>query len=301
VLNDLILENLLSMLQDELGPPPTQFCWLLMGSEGRREQTIKTDQDNALIYRDPRNDKEAKVCEDYFARFGEKAVEHLKKCGYSADPFGLMASNPKWRMPFSKFRDYLEHLILLPEPDEVLHATIFFDFRSGYGHRSIADALRDHVSTHAKRQDVFLRHLAQDCLTKRPPLSFFRNFIVEKDGEHKNTLDLKEKSMVQFVDFARVLALKHGIKETNTLERLRLLGEAGHISRDLHDEAHEAYEFLMQLRIVHQLSRINQGKEPNNNIDPGDLSDLEKRTLKEAFGVIGKLHTHLKDEFSLRT
>jgi CBS domain-containing protein len=300
VLNDMVLEKMLSLLQEDLGPPPTPFCWVIMGSEGRKEQTIKTDQDNALVYRDPRNEKEARDCEEYFKEFGEKAVEHLQKCGYSSDPFGLMASNPKWRMPFKNFRDYLERLILMPEPEEILHATIFFDFRGGYGNKSMAQSLWDHVSLHAKRQDVFIRHLAQDCLTKRAPISFFRNFIVEKNGEHKNTLDLKEKSMVQFVDFARALSLRHGIQETNTLDRLRLLARGGYVSEDLVAEAAWAYEFLMQLRLVHQLSLINQGKEPNNFIDPASLTDLEKQTLKECFSVIGRLHNYLKDEFRLR-
>jgi CBS domain-containing protein len=300
VLNDMILEKLLSMLQEELGPPPVPFCWVIMGSEGRKEQTIKTDQDNALVYRDPRNQDEAGACEKYFKQFGEQAVMHLQKCGYSHDPFGLMASNPKWRMPFKDFRDYMERLILMPEPDEILHATIFFDFRGGYGNKSMAQSLWDHVSLHSKRQDVFIRHMAQDCLRKRAPISFFRNFIVEKDGEHKNTLDLKEKSMVQFVDFARTMALKAGIQETNTLDRLKLLAQEGHVPEELSAEAAWAYEFLMQLRLVHQLSRINEGNEPNNFIDPASLTDLEKQTLKESFAVIGRMHNFLRDEFRLR-
>lgn len=300
ILNDMILDKLLTMLQEKIGPAPAPFCWVLMGSEGRKEQTIKTDQDNALVYRDPANKEEALICDKYFKQLGEQAVGHLKKCGYAPDPFGLMASNPRWRMPFSEFRDYLERLILLPEPDEVLHATIFFDFRGGYGNKGMTQALWDHVSVHAKRQDVFIRHLAQDCVSKRPPITFFRNFIVEKNGEHKNTLDLKEKCMVQFVDFARALSLKHGIQETNTLDRLRLLSQGGHLNKELAAEAAWAFEFLMQLRLVHQLSRINMGQEPNNFIDPASLTDLEKQTLKEAFGVIGRLQNFLRDEFRLR-
>jgi CBS domain-containing protein len=123
---------------------------------------------------------------------------------------------------------------------------------------------------------------------------------VEKNGEHKNTLDLKEKSMVQFVDFARTMALKAGIQETNTLDRLKLLSQGGHVPEELAAEAAWAYEFLMQLRLVHQLSRINEGKEPNNFIDPASLTDLEKQTLKESFAVIGRMHNFLRDEFRLR-
>ena len=299
VLNDLILEKLLNMLQDELGPPPLPFCWILMGSEGRKEQTFHTDQDNALVYRDPTSEEEAAQAQDYFTRFTEAAINHLVHCGYPLCSGGMMASNPKWRQPFTVCRDYFERMILRPEPMEVLHSTIFFDFRPGYGAASLGDALRNHVTLHASREDVFLRHLARDCLTARVPLSFFRGFIVQKNGEHKDTLDIKTQGLVPFVDFARLFALKHSIRETNTLDRLALLKERRHVAPDLVVEAVEAYEFLMQLRLVHQMAQINQGKEPDNHLNPASLSDLEKQTLKEAFGVISGLHAFTKDVFRL--
>jgi CBS domain-containing protein len=211
----------------------------------------------------------------------------------------MMASNPRWRMPLARMRDFFETMVLLPEPEEVLRATIFFDFRPGYGQAEQGEALRRHVALHAARQDVFLRHLARNCLATRPPLSFFRNIIVEKDGEHKNTLDLKERGLTPFVDFARLFALRHGVAETNTLDRLRLLSEGGHLSRDLLADAAGAYEFLMQLRLVHQMARIDAGGAPDNHLNPATLSDLEKQTLKETFGVVRSLQTFVKEAFSL--
>ncbi len=299
IMNDLILEKLLGFLQDEMGPPPVPFCWILMGSEGRKEQTFHTDQDNALIYRDPAGPEEAARCEAYFETFATAAIEHLMRCGYPPCPGGMMASNPAWRMPFARFRDYFERMILRPEPREVLNATIFFDFRPGWGHSGLGEALRNHVALHAAREDVFLRHLARDCLTVRPPLSFLRNIIVEKDGEHKDTLDLKTRALVPFVDFARLYALRHGLHETNTFTRLEILREQGHIPADLAVEALEAYEFLMQLRLVHQMTRINKGGAPDNHINPASLSELEKQTLKETFGVVRSLQTFIKESFSL--
>jgi len=299
VLNDLILEKLLTMLQDEMGPPPAPWCWILMGSEGRREQTFRTDQDNALIYLDPEDGAHAAACEAYFKPFTQAAIEHLVKCGYPLCPGEMMASNPKWRLPYAVFRDYFERMILNPEPEQVLNATIFFDFRPGFGAKELGDTLRSHVTRHACRQDVFLRYLARDCLATKPPLSFFRNFIVEKNGEHKNTFNIKHQGLTPFVDFARAMALKHGIRETNTLDRLRLLGDGEHVSADLVSEAAEAYEFLMQVRLVHQMRQINEDREPDNRVNPAHLTDLEKQTLKEAFAVIGGLQNHLKDVFSL--
>ena len=299
VLNDLILEKLLTMLQDEMGPPPAPWCWILMGSEGRREQTFRTDQDNALVYLDPNDEEHARACEAYFKPFTEAAIQHLVQCGYPLCPGDMMASNEKWRQPHKVFRDYFERMILNPEPEQVLGATIFFDFRPGFGSKELGDTLRGHVTRHASRQDVFLRYLARDCLATRPPLSFFRNFIVEKDGEHKNTFDIKEQALTPFVDFARVMALKNGIRETNTMDRLRLLAEGEHISSDLAAEAAEAYEFLMQVRLVHQMRQINDHQEPDNRVNPAQLTDLEKRTVKEAFRVVTGLQNNLKDVFRL--
>jgi CBS domain-containing protein len=299
VLNDLILDKLLTMLQDEMGPPPVPFCWLLMGSEGRKEQTFRTDQDNALVYQDPAGPDQARACEEYFAAFTRTAIDHLVACGYPLCPGEMMAVNPKWRKPYAEFRDFFEYLIMRPEPQEVLHASIFFDFRPGYGRLEFGEALRDHIAFHAKREHVFLRHLAADCMKTRPPLSLFRNFVVEKDGQHKNTLNLKERGLTPFVDFARLFALRHGVKETNTLDRMRLLREGGHLSRDLLAEAAGAYEFLMQLRLVLQMDQIRNGQVPNNQLDPGTLSDMEKRTLKDAFAVIGRLQGLVRDAFRL--
>ncbi len=299
ILNDHILDRILTLLIEELGEPPLPFCWLLMGSEGRREQTFKTDQDNAIIYANPLNEVQAKEAEAYFKNLSEKAIEHLVNCGYPRCPGDIMASNHKWRQPAPVWQNYFNNWLITPEPKDVLHSTIFFDFRSGFGDASLAQALRKQLSFAAPKHDIFFMHLAKDCLEARPPLSFFRNFIVEKDGEHKNLLDLKTKGLVPFVDFARLMALKCGIKESNTLGRLQLLAEAGSISKDLYSETVEAYEFLMHLRLIHQMRMLEDEKDPNNHINPADLSDLEKQTLKESFEVVRRIQSYIKQEFRL--
>ncbi|MBI4963498.1 MAG: cyclic nucleotide-binding/CBS domain-containing protein [Desulfomonile tiedjei] len=298
VLNDHIVNRILTLLHDEMGPAPFSFCWLMMGSEGRKEQTFKTDQDNALIYETPTDEWERiKAAKLYFRRFGNKAIEHLAACGYPLCKGEIMASNPKWRKPYSVWKGYFSRWISAPEPKEVLHATIFFDFRTGYGHRALGERLRDYLASEIPNKGIFLMHLAKDCLAGRPPLSFFRNFIVEKDGEHKNRLDIKTRGLVPIVDFARLLALRHGLRETNTMSRLQLLAEEDHIPRELYNDAREAYEFQMQLRLVHQLRMIEEGKAPDNHVDPAELTDLEKQTLKEAFAIINKIQGYIKTEF----
>lgn len=300
VLNDHILIRLLTLLLEEVGPPPYPFCWLTLGSEGRKEQTFKTDQDNALVYETPPDEwEQIKRAKLYFRRLGNKAIKHLESCGYPLCQGDMMASNPKWRKPFKVWQTYFDRWLNAPDPEEVLHATIFFDFRPLFGDISLGDDLRDYLAAHAPTKGIFLMHLAKDCLAGRPPLSFFRNFIVEKDGEHKNRLDLKTRGLVPLIDFARVFALKYGIKDTNTLERLQSLGDSARVSEELFSEAAEAYEFQMQMRLVNQLRMIESGRPPHNFIDPAELSELEKQALKESFAVIGRVQTYIKDQFKV--
>ncbi len=300
VLNDHILDRMLTLMVQEIGEPPLPFCWLLMGSEGRREQTFKTDQDNAIIYRDIHDPKLMALAEDYFKAFAKTAIDHLVQCGYPLCPGDIMATNPKWRQPLSVWKRYFLDWCGVPEPQEILHSTIFYDFRPGYGTTELAEELRDMLTRVAAREDIFLLYLARNCLSSRPPLSFFKNFIVEKDGEHKNTFDLKSKGLVFIVDFARLMALRHGIGEVNTLDRLRLLQEGQHLPHGLCSEIIEAYEFLMQLRLVHQLKMLEDGRQPDNYINPMDISDLERQTLKEAFAVITRLQDSIRLNFQIR-
>ena len=293
ILNDHILERMLTLLEEEMGPPPLRYCWLLMGSEGRREQTFKTDQDNAILYEDPKSEEEKKTAEKYFKEFAAKAIDHLVNCGYPLCPGEIMARNPKWCQPLSVWKNYFSQWITKPDPQELLHATIFFDFRSGFGDYTLARDLRKHLNQEAGKQDIFLFHLARQCLSIPVPLSFFKNFIVDKDGEHKHQLDIKLKGLTPFVNFARILSLKHGISETNTLARLKALMDADLISDELWDAATDAYELQMQQRLIHQLGQMENGILPDNYIDPEHLSDLERRMLKEAFAVIEKLYAVL--------
>ena len=186
---------------------------------------------------------------------------------------------------------------MLPEPQEVLNATIFYDFRAGFGKAALADELRQHLNAITRRQELYLFHLARQCLAAKVPLSFFKNFIVEKDGEHKNKLDIKTQGLTPFVNFARILSLKHGIRETNTLARLHVSAKEGYISEELLAEAVDAYEMQMQLRLVHQLNQMDAGELPDNHIDPANLSELDRRLLRDAFEVIERLRGVLRTLF----
>ncbi|MCW5201168.1 histidine kinase, partial [Desulfobulbus sp. F4] len=263
----------------------------------RREQTFRTDQDNAIIYEDPADAAQAKDCEAYFSRFSRKAIDHLVQCGYPLCPGGIMAVTPKWCQPLSVWKEYFSRWTATPEPEEVLNATIFFDFRAGFGKAALADDLRQHLHLLTKKSELYLFHLARQCLSTKAPLSFFKNFIVEKDGEHKNKLDIKVQGITPFVNFARILALKNSIRETNTLARLHVLAQEKIISGELWNETVDAYEMQMQMRLVHQLNQIEAGAEPDNHIAPADLTDLDRRLLRDAFELIDRLHGVLKNFF----
>ncbi len=301
LLNDQVLERLLLLAQAELGPPPAAFCWIAMGSEGRREQTFRTDQDNGLIYDDKSiaDPVRRAAAEAYFARLGEEAVRRLVECGYPLCPGEIMASNPAWRRSLSGWKDVFSRWIAAPNPQEVLNSTIFFDFRPAFGHLTLGESLRRDVSDMARRNEIFLAFMARDAVAKKPPLTFFNNFIVEKDGEHKNRLDIKIKAIAPFVDLARVLALRHGVTATESIERLERLEDDGFLSTEVAAEAREALEFLIHLRLSHQLRQLENDRTPDNHIDPADLSPLERKSLKEIFGLLGRLQNFVAEELRL--
>lgn len=292
ILNDHLVGRILTLTVEQLGPPPTRFCWLLVGSEGRSEQTFRTDQDNGLLYEDPGEDKELLQSSMlYFRRLGNVAIDHLVKCGFPLCKGGIMASKTTWRKPYSVWIGYFDHWMSSTDDEDTLHAKIFLDFRSGFGATDLAAKLSDYVSSQALSRKSFLKHLARDALNIKPPLSLFRNFIVESDGEHKDRLDLKMRGLVPIVDVARALALRYGIRKTNTFSRLEMLINGGHIPSGLGGDILEAYEFLQQIRLMHQMRMIELGKEPHNYLDPAELSDLEKHTLKGAFTVISEMQS----------
>ncbi|HKJ64799.1 MAG TPA: DUF294 nucleotidyltransferase-like domain-containing protein, partial [Desulfopila sp.] len=293
ILNDQIVRQILMLLEKEMGPPPVNYCWLLMGSEGRREQTFLTDQDNGIVYADPYCEEERNRAEDYFGELAEKAIRHLLKCGYPPCPGNVMACNPSWCRPFSAWIKYFNGWTGEPTAQELLDAGIFFDFRAGYGDEKLAVSLRNHLIDITPRRQQFLAIMARQCQSIRIPLSFFKNSIVERDGEHKNRLDIKLRGLQPIIGFARVLALKYGLKETNTISRLQALQSDGYLPVDIGNAAIRAYELQMQFRIFHQLEQMEENHSPDNYIEPRKLTEMERTMLKDAFEVIEKLQNTL--------
>ncbi len=294
---DAVLKRLIDFAVEDLGPPPCKFAFMILGSEGRREQTLKTDQDNAIVYEDVSDDRRQEV-QQYFLSFGEKVCAWLDSSGYAFCKGGVMAQNPKWCQPLSAWKEYFSAWIRKAEGEALLQASIFFDLRSGFGDPELIGALRDHMFSALSGWAGFFRNLTENALYFKPPLGFFRNFVVESKGEHRNAFDIKS-GMQPIVDFARIYALNQRIEETNTQERLHQLYLKKVLAWQDYNELDQGYSFLMQLRFVRQVAAVvEEGGAPDNYINPKKLSRLEQTMLKEIFKRIEKFQTKLGFDFT---
>ena len=288
-LNDRLVRKVLEFAERKYGKPPMAYCWIGFGSEGRKEQTFKTDQDNAIIYADPETGAQAEAAKKYFPAFAGYVRDGLLLCGFPPCPANYMAGNPEWCQPLRVWKKYFSTWISAPTPDAVMNSVAFFDFRPLYGETALADTLREYLNVLIKDQKVFLGYLANMAIKNAPPIGFFKSFVVEKDGEHKDQLNLKVKGLALIVDIIRLFALEKGLRETSTLDRIETLRSKHTIVEEYADEFEQAFEFIMLLRIHHQYSQLSLGQTPDNFIDPNRLSNLEKRSIKEAFQLISKV------------
>lgn len=293
---DTILQKVMTVTLEEMGPPPARFVFMIMGSEGRLEQTLKTDQDNAIIYEDVLEAKEAAV-HQYFLKFGKTACTLLDKAGYDFCKGDVMAMNPKWCQPLGQWKDYFKKWIFAASAEDLLNTSIFFDFREGYGEMALTHELKIFLFETLEGWTGFLRHLTENALHFKPPIGFFRNFVVESEGEHRDKLNIKS-AMMPITDFARIYALKNGIEETNTLERLHHLQLKKILTNKEYEELERAYSLLMQLRLSRQVKSIlDEERAPSNHIDPEEITHIEQTMLKEAFRRIEKFQSKMEFDF----
>jgi CBS domain-containing protein len=300
-LNDRLTFRMLKLVEKEmenegLGKPPAPYGWLAFGSEGRKEQTLHTDQDNALFFSN-NSDKDEAECKTWFLRFSERVVNALIRSGIPPCPGGIMASNPKWCQSESHWRDAFLEWITEPNPDTLLKASIFFDFRPIYTGTEFPHILQDLLLKSIRKHRLFIRFMAKVSLTNRPPLSLLKRFVVEKTGEHRNKFDLKMRGLTPVVDAARVLSLDLGIKTQNTLGRLAEISKRGVIDSTFHADLREAYEFFVYLQISRHLDALAKGEAPDNFIDPGSLNSLQRKMLRESFAVVNRLQRTIEFRF----
>ena len=280
--SDAISKRVVELAIEKTGPPPVNFAFISLGSEGREEQTLKTDQDNAIIYHGDYSDE----VNEYFLQLSEKITSWLSDIGYEYCKGEVMASNPKWCQPLTKWKEYFREWVENSDPESILDTSIFFDLRFVYGDKSLVDELKNEIIKIVDSKAVFFAHLAK---------SVHRTKAVTSSEKHK-TIDLK-MAMLPVVGFARVYALKNNISETNTVSRLKTIIERVNINKSFIEEIVKAYEYLMFIRFRLQTLKILSGENPDNLLRLDELTNIEKATLKAALLEIAELYTQLSFDF----
>ncbi|MBZ0156778.1 MAG: DUF294 nucleotidyltransferase-like domain-containing protein [Alphaproteobacteria bacterium] len=296
-INDKMIRKILEIAEEKYGKPPLPYCWLALGSEGRKEQTFKTDQDNALLHADPATPGEEESAREFFPGFTVFIRDSLVKCGFPVCPGGYMASNAHWCQPLHVWKKYFTSWIRTPTANALLRSLIFFDFRPLHGDFGLAEELRDYLVARLEGNKVFLGGLANTIIRNRPPIGFLKSFIVEKSGEHKDKLDLKLKGVAPLVDIVRLFALERGVKATATIDRIEALKDRHTIVKEHAEELVHAFEFIMFRRIQHQFRQVEEGREPDNFINPNTLSTLDKKLMRDAFQLIAKMQDMIIERY----
>lgn len=293
-MTDALTARLLQLTEAELGPPPVPYAWVAAGSQGRNEQTAKSDQDNCLILDNAYDPARHGA---YFEALARRVCDGLNACGYVYCPGEMMAMTDQWRQPAARWREYFMTWIERPEPKALMLTCVFFDQRFVHGERSLIDTLRAEVLQRTPSQRIFLAHMVGNALTHQPPLGWLGGIHTIRQGEHEGTVDLKHTGIVPIIDLARIYALAGGITAVNTRERLMAASSSGEITAERARDLVDALEFLSGLRVQHQARRMADGYAADNFLRPDDLSEFERRHLKDAFGVVKDLQGVLEKRY----
>jgi len=295
-LDDLLTQRLLEIVGAAAALARASGCWIALGSQGRSEQTLATDQDNAIVFADT---GDADACRDALLPLARQVNAALDRCGFPSCRGEIMAGNPRWCLSLSEWRERFASWIDAPDPQALLNATIFFDFRPVHGERAVASRLRDWLTRYAADRGRFLLPMARNALENQPPLGLVRDFVLADGGEHPGTLDLKVNGVQPFVEASRIYALATGDAATNTLERLAGLVQSRNLSPVDVEAWAEAFRFIQLLRLRLNGAQRARGEPLHNHLNPAVLNDLERRILKEALRQAAKLQSRLTRDFSI--
>jgi CBS domain-containing protein len=288
-------QRLLELGEEKLGPPPVPYCFMALGSMARDEQLVVTDQDNAMILDDSFNPKEH---DEYFLALAKFVSDGLAVCGYTYCTGDIMATNQKWRQPLHVWKGYFTDWIENPKAEALLNSNIFFDLDGIYGKTDFAEDLKTLVAEKASNSQRFLTMLARNALNRTPPIGFFRSFVLEEDGQQRKSFNLKRRGTAPLSDLIRVHALACGSRAQNSFERLRAIGQTKLLLDDDLGNLRDALEFIAIVRIRHQAIAIEEGREPDNNVRPEDLSPFERSHLKDAFQVVSNAQKFLRFRYN---
>lgn len=295
-LNDALAQRLLDLL---FAPHVTvRYCWIALGSEGRQEQTLVTDQDNGLIFVPPAGiDLEA--TRHTLLAHARMVNEALNHAGYALCSGGIMAGNPACCLTLGEWQARFGVWLDSGTPEALLDAAIFFDFRALHGDATLADDLRTWLHARIARVPKFLHQLAANAQRARPPVGVFRDFVTDGHGTRRNTIDLKMNGATPFVDAARLYGLQTGVTDTNTVARLRTASRRLGIADGECEGWTRAFLFIQLMRLRAQHAAQATGREPDNRLDPYALNDMDRLTLREALRQGRRLQRRLALDFQL--
>lgn len=279
---DSVTRRLLALAEAQLGPPPAPYLWLACGSQGRREQTGVSDQDNVLMLSDDATEQH----DAYFAEFARFVSDGLDKCGYVFCPGDMMATNPRWRQPVRVWRKYFRGWIARPDKEAQMLASVMFDLRPIGGDLSLHAGLQAETLEAAAQNSIFVAHMVSNSLSHAPPLGLWRGLATVRSGEHRDRIDLKLNGVVPIVDLGRIYALRGRLTPVNTRARIEGAKAAGIISESGARDLLDAYDLIAQTRLDHQMKQIRNGEAPDNFMAPATLSDFERSHLRNAFVVV---------------
>jgi CBS domain-containing protein len=297
-LNDAVAARATALIAPRFRLPDARWCWLGLGSAGRMEQTLATDQDNGLVF-SATDDGEAHHLRKLFLPFAGAVNQALAECGFALCDGEVMAGNPRWCLSLSEWQESFSDWVRTPEPDALLNAAIFFDFRPLAGDADLAEKLRRAVSRLTRGNEIFLRMMTVNALTAAPPLGRLRDFAT--DAESGGAIDLKKFGSRIFVDVARILALGAGIAETGTARRLRQAAGAGVMTTADAESAVGAFLVLQGIRLATQAGSESGNGAPMNCIDPQQLNEFDRCVLLESLRQARKLQQGLKPRFHIET
>ena len=291
-----LVQKLIVLTQSELNFYPQQkFCWLSLGSQGRGEQILLTDQDNALIFEDV-SEEELDTTRIKFIEFAQRVNQHLNEIGYEYCPAEMMASNPKWCLSLREWKKQFVNWIDQPTDEKMMLCAIFFDFKASAGDHSLADDLSEYLSKKLEGKQQFFAYLGVDALKNPPPLSFFKQFLVETDGKHKDEFDIKARALMPLIDAARILSLSIPISGINsTVKRFEKLIEIEPQNKLVYEDAIRSFYVLSEMRTREGIQHNSSGR----FISLPSLSKRDKIRLKRSFQPISDLQVFLTNRFKL--
>lgn len=294
--SDEITRKLITMVIYECGAPPVPFAFITLGSEGREERTLMSDQDNAIIYAEPPSSTGDSAL--YFNRFGKRMNDLLLQAGYPLCTGGIMAGNPKWNKPLNVWERYFTEWITEANPKNIVDSNIFFDFRTVFGDADLTNRLRSTIHELQEHHPAYIAQMALECTNYKIPLGLFGRLQTEHTENKAGVINIKNASRV-IVNIIRLYSMRHKIDETNTVHRLTQLYGKDVFPHSLYRELLYSYEYLLNVQFRHHAYALSNNLHIDNDMSLSFLSDIEITTLKAALSCIALLQNKVKQDFSV--